>query len=70
MQAIRRRQAEKGDVTSMAAIRAREWNSEDFWKARIAVIWQAPTHPSRLCRRERCTSPRTQTTLSDLLQGI
>src|SRR5215469_9688713 len=36
MQAVRIRQAEECDVASMAAIRAREWNSEDFWKARIA----------------------------------
>ena len=36
MQAIRIRRAEEGDVASMAAIRAHEWNSDDFWKARIA----------------------------------
>ena len=41
------RPAEDRDVMSMAAIRAREWNNEDFWMARIAGYLGGTYSPQR-----------------------
>jgi hypothetical protein len=52
---IEYRSAEVCDIASMAAIRAREWESEPLWKARIEV-YLSGKHSPRQALAERISA--------------
>jgi GNAT superfamily N-acetyltransferase len=39
------RQADKSDIPGMACIRAREWETEEFWRIRISGYMDRELHP-------------------------
>ena|ERR1700693_1819676 len=45
MSAVRYRLADKSDVPAMARIRAGEWGTEEYWKARISGYLDGKVHP-------------------------
>ncbi|MGH8003462.1 MAG: hypothetical protein ACRECJ_01900 [Limisphaerales bacterium] len=45
MSAVKYREADKSDVSAMAKIRATEWETEGFWKARISGYMERKHHP-------------------------
>jgi GNAT superfamily N-acetyltransferase len=45
--AITIRTAGEGDIAAMAAIRAREWESEEYWNARIAAYLSGEHSPTK-----------------------
>jgi GNAT superfamily N-acetyltransferase len=50
METVRYRLAETSDIPAMARIRAAEWETEEYWRARISQYLAAELHPQQALR--------------------